>query len=494
MKSGVLKRARAAGLSYWPLPDDLDDRALHEKLYPSSDCDSTYAQPAWDEIITELKAPRGRRRAKLTQRQVWVEYRDEVEARGGTAYCYSQFCALLKKQLKSGSEAAEMHFDYAPGLYAMSDFSGKTLPLRTVDGEVDVEIFVVVLAHSNLIYAEAVPDQKICHWCMAHRRALEYFGGSSKCLIIDNLKSGVKKPDREDPQLNPTFREFALHYGLAVLPARVNRAQDKGAVESAVGVVQSRILLALRHETFFSLEQMNAAIWRELDKLNAAPMASGESRRAVFEANEHAKLVQLPSHPWEWGEWTLRKVARNCHVAIERNHYSVPAAYIGRTVEVRISERMIEVFLERGGERIAVHRRKKGSNRYATQPEHMPKRFNAVRDIRNPDYGDILLGQARGIGPNASAWAERCFASKDFPEQAFTTVQGMIRLAEKHGFARLDAVCVEALELERFASGFLRDRLGNGGEPEPLRPEHTEAIPDHINIRGGPYYKGERLP
>ena len=212
-----------------------------------------------------------------------------------------------------------------------------------------------------------------------------------------------------------------------------------------------------------------------------------------------ARLVQLPPHRWDWGEWTLRNVARNCHVAIERYHYFGPAAYIGRTVEVLISERMIEVFLERGGDRIAVHRRKKKeSNRYVTQPEYMPKRFNSVRDIRNPDYGDFLLGQARAIGANASAWAARCFASKDFPEQAFTTVQGMISPAEKHGFARLDALCVEALALELFASGFLRDRLRNGGEPEPLRPEHTEAIPDHINIRGGTFYsktrEGERRP
>ena len=121
-----------------------------------------------------------------------------------------------------------MRFDYAPGLWGLSDFSGKTLPLRTGRGERDVEIFVAVLAHSSLTYAEAVPDQSVRHWTMVHRRAFEYFGGVPGRLIIDNLKSGVVKPDREQPQLNPSFREFAQHYNVAVLPARPEAAHGQG--------------------------------------------------------------------------------------------------------------------------------------------------------------------------------------------------------------------------------------------------------------------------
>ena len=325
---------------------------------------------------------------------------------------------------------------------------------------------------------------------MAHRRAVEYFGGVPGRWIIDNLKAGVDKPDREEPRLNPSFREFAKHYNTAVLPARTGQPTDKAKVEAAVGAIQTRILLELRHEIFFSLETMNAAIRRELDRLNEAPMACGESRRALFEANERAHLQPLPAHPWEWGEWLERKVGPNGHVRVERNYYSVPEGYKGHDVHARLGERMVELFLDKGGkQRIAVHRRRSGRNQYATTPEHMPDRLKAVQDIRRPDYGDILLGRARQIGPNALAWAERCFASRDFPEQAFATVQGMIRLADDHGGARLDALCAEALDLNRLASGFLRERIKNGGGG-PLRPraQAPETIPDHGNIRGGNYY------
>lgn len=501
--SNVLERAAAAGLACWPLPDDLDDGALRERLYPQVERDGGHVPPDWDDLVKEYKKPRQRRRTKepherrrtkVTRRQLWVEYRDDVLAQGGTAYSYSRFCSLFTEQLKERA-SPQMHFDYEPGLYGMSDFSGKTLALRTATGDVDVEIFVAVLAHSNLIYTEAVPNQKVCHWTMAHRRALEYYGGSVERWIIDNLKSGVVKADREAPHLNPSFREFAKHYGLAVLPARKNEPTDKGLVEGAVRAVQSRILLALRHETFFSLEAMNAAIRRELDRLNQAPMSCGTSRRALFEQSERAALKPLPEHAWEWGEWFPRKVGQNGHVAVHRNYYSVPEAYMGHHVEARVGERMVEVFLEQDGERIAVHRRSGGRNQYMTRPEHMPDHLNAVRDIRKPDYGTILLRRARRVGENARAWAERCFASRDFPEQAFTTVQGMIRLAETHGSARVDALCSEALDLGRLASGYLRERLKDGGKAAPLRSEPDEIIPRHANIRGGAYYcktnKGE---
>ena len=129
----------------------------------------------------------------MTQRQLWVEYRDEVEAQGGVAYSYSRFCAKLKGLLLAEPAAAEMRFDYAPGQYAMSDFSSKTLSLRDKSGNVvDVEIFVAVLPYSNLIYAEAVLDQKINNWAMAHRRG----AGILQTPVLDKRVDGYSKIGR----------------------------------------------------------------------------------------------------------------------------------------------------------------------------------------------------------------------------------------------------------------------------------------------------------
>ena len=144
---------------------DLETLELRKSGYPRrAERVGAHVQPDWGALVREYRAPPGRRRARLTQRQLWVEYSEEAMAQGGTAYSCSQFCALLKERLEGPNAQTDMRFDYAPGLYGMSDFSGKTLALRTATGETDVEIFVAVLPHSDLTYAEAVPDQKVCHW------------------------------------------------------------------------------------------------------------------------------------------------------------------------------------------------------------------------------------------------------------------------------------------------------------------------------------------
>lgn len=218
------------------------------------------------------------------------------------------------------------------------------------------------------------------------------------------------------------------------------------------------------------------------------PAGPGQATdKGLVEAAARAALQPLPRHPWDWGEWVPRKVGPNGYVRIERNHYSVPEGHIGRAVTVRVGERMVEVFLEDGARRIAVHRRKSGRNQYATRPEHMPDRLKAVRDIRKPDYAAIRLARARRVGPSALAWAERCFASRDFPEQAFATVQGMIRLAEDHGEPRLEELCAEALDLDRLA--MLIEREAAHREHRSYQPDRrgTDRIgKDLRGLRPGP--------
>ena len=209
--SHILERASAAGLS-WPLPDGLDDETLRARLYPSVARDAGCVQPDWEAVLAELGRKRKRRRTRVTRRQLWVEYRDEAQAQGAAPYSYSRFCALLAERLDGEGRKTQMHFDYEPGLWGLSDFSGKTLALRTGRGETDVEIFVAVLAHSQMIYAEAVPDQSVRHWTMVHRRAVEYFGGVPSRWIPGDVPRNIIRKD---------VRRFAANsppLGLVVLP------------------------------------------------------------------------------------------------------------------------------------------------------------------------------------------------------------------------------------------------------------------------------------
>jgi hypothetical protein len=142
------------------------------------------------------------------------------------------------------------------------DYCGATVPVvDTGTGEVrEAQVFVAVWGASSYTYAEATWSQGLADWIGSHVRAFEFGGGLTELVIPDNLRSGVTRACRYEPELNPTYQDLAVHYGVAVMPARVRKPRDKAKVESGVQLVQRWILARLRHRQFFSLAEVNQAI------------------------------------------------------------------------------------------------------------------------------------------------------------------------------------------------------------------------------------------
>jgi transposase len=135
---------------------------------------------------------------------------------------------------------------------------------------------------------------------MSHVRAMKYFGCVPAILVPDNLKSGVTKACRYEPDLNPTYHDLARHYGVAVIPARSRHPRDKAKVEAGVLVAQRWILAALRHQTFFSLAELNLAIRELLEKLNTKLLKKiKKSRCQLFEEIDRPAAKPLPERPYE---------------------------------------------------------------------------------------------------------------------------------------------------------------------------------------------------
>ena len=140
---------------------------------------------------------------------------------------------------------------------------------------VEVELYVAVLGASNYTYADATRTQQLADFVGATVRAFEYFDAVSSVVVPDQLRSAVKVPCRYEPEINATFAELGRHYGCAIIPARPRKPRDKAKVEVGVQIAQRRILACPRHCTFFSLDELNAAIAELLEKLNARPFAKG---------------------------------------------------------------------------------------------------------------------------------------------------------------------------------------------------------------------------
>ena len=343
--SSYLTRAAAAGLT-WPLPDDLDDAALEARLFarPADAARLDRTVPAWPHLHQELKRP------GVTLQLLWTEYR----AAHPTGYAYSQFCEryrrwarVLKPSMRQVHRAGEKLF---------VDFSGKRPSLvdATTGEVVPVELFVGVLGASGLIYAEATRSQDLPSWVGAHVRMVEYFGGSAAIWVPDNLKSGVTTANYYEPEINRTYAELAAHYGAVVLPARAAHPQDKPKVEVSVQIAQRWILAVLRHRTFFTLADLNAAIRTCLDAVNDRPMQIvGVSRRALFEQLDRPALRPLPATRYELATWKPCRVNIDYHVEVDHNWYSVPYQLVHVKVEARVTRDHGRSLLQRPARRVA---------------------------------------------------------------------------------------------------------------------------------------------
>jgi len=247
-----LSRLAAAGLS-WPLPPTLSDAALEALLFVKAGTvpgTRRRPEPDWPALHRE------RRRPGVTLMLLWQEYRAAAPA----GYGYSRFCELYEEWASRLSPT--MRQVHPAGERLFVDYAGQTMEI--VDGATGevrtAQIFVAVLGASSYTYAEATWTQTLPDWIGAHVRALAFFGGVPRQIVPDNLKAGVLKANWYEPGLNPTYQDLATHYGTAILPARPRKPRDKAKVEVGVQVVERWILARLRHQRFFSLAELNAAI------------------------------------------------------------------------------------------------------------------------------------------------------------------------------------------------------------------------------------------
>jgi len=463
-----LRRARQEGI-FWPLPAELDEATLHDRLYRRAVPLSRAPPPDFAALHRELQ------RHGVTRLLLWEEYK----AAHPDGWQYSVFCDQYRRWL--ARQELVLRADHAPGEKLFVDYAGQTVPV--VDRHTGrcraAQIFVAVLGCSNLTHAEATWTQSAGDWLASHVRALEAFGGAPRAIVPDNLKSGVKKAHRYEPELNPAYQDFAEHYGLAILPARVRRPRDKAKVETGVLVVERWILARLRNRTFFCLAELNGVIKELLERLNTRAFKKlAGSRRSRFEELERIALRPLPLRPYEFGEWRKAKVHPDYHIEVGRAYYSVPYRLIGERVDVRLTAGGVEIF--HAGQLVASHARASERGERSTRRAHRPERHVAVIE-RTLEY---TLTRAAAIGVATAELIRQQARRRLHPEETLRSAQGILRLAQDFTPAALEGACTRAL-----AVGALSYRAVRTFLQTPEAPAVQPALDLlHENLRGAQYF------
>jgi transposase len=477
--SQTTQRAKACGLS-WAIAEQLGETELEQRLYgraAPSGVSRAEPDPGW--MHAEL------RRAGMTLELLHLEYLAEhPEGLRYTAFCdrYRRWKHRRKVTLRQPHKAGER---------MQVDFSGKRpwVSERETGERTAVELFVGVLPASGLIFAKATRSQQLADWVRVHEDAFEYFGGVPKAVVPDQLRSAVTEPDAYEPGINRSYAELARHYGTAVVPARPASPQDKGKVERAVLTAQRWVLARLRHQTFFSLSELNERIAELLQDVNARPQKhlGGMSRRELFERIERSTLGALPGSRFEPSSWRSAKVNRDYHVELERHCYSVPYVLVGENVEARLTAQGVEIFLH--GQRVAAHVRSYVPYRMTTDPQHRPRNHAAWVE---QDPGG-LLAWASAIGPHAQAYMRRLLdADTNFhPDMRWRSGCGLRRVGDKYGAERTERACEIALRYGGRSYKPVANILKHGRDKqEPSQASHTDAAPiEHGQVRGPEYYQ-----
>ena len=337
-------------------------------------------------------------------------------------------------------------------------------------------------------------DEKQHSWIAAHVHMYEYFGGVAKILVPDNCRTAVDhNKSWKDQRINAVYQEMAEHYGTAVIPARVRAPRDKANAEGSVGNISTWITAALRNEQFFSLSELNRAIRQKLEVFSRRPFQKKEgSRYEIFPRRRTAITGTVTCHPLRTGGMETSPVQFNYHISFAGMLYSVPHEYIKRKVDVRVTDKTIEIFYNHN--RIASHRRLYG------RKDSTARLQSTCRLPTSSTWNGTATASVNGrngCGSSTHQVVDAILTSKRVEQQSYRSCMELLKLADKYSADRLEAACRKALSFTATPSyKSIKNILDTGNDQAEVSDKgqttgsHTESgKSSHALTRGADYYR-----
>jgi len=431
--------------------------------------------PDFTKIDLELK------KKYVTRELLWEEYKALYP---DNHYGYTHFCNLYKAWRKRTN--ISMRINHKAGEKTFIDFSGLKWEIINKDtGElIEVDIFVATLGASGYTYSEASLDQTKPSLIATTINALEFFKGVTEILVPDNMKSAVTKADKYDPTINETFQDMADHYGCVVIPARPYRKKDKAKVELSVKLVQRWILARLRHRQFFSLAELNQAIFDLLDYFNNRIVKRyGKSRLELYLELDKPALKPLPAKRYVYRELKSCKVNVDYHIELDGCYYSVPYQLAGMRVSAIYTSHSVEIF--HNNKRVALHVRLYQKGAFATKEEHMASSHRAYAKW-TPSR---LIHWGGTIGVYTQTLISEILQSKPHPEMGFRSCMAILNIAKYHHDTQaIELTSKKMLELKRFKVSNFKEILKNKTYKDDQDTSTALYPQTHKNLRGHLYY------
>ncbi len=482
-KSGVNDFLRAfkrcEDLSY-PLPAGITNYGIALKVYgsvPGSGGRNENIELPDYEDAAKLMATR----KNMTLMFLWNRYKKKCEEEGVRFYQYSQYCELYNKWCEENYETA--HFDAVIAQKMEVDFAGQTFSMTDpLTGEIrNIVVFVAILPYSQYIYAEGMLSTKEPQWIDVNNHALDYFGGVPALVVCDNCKQAViVNQDWIEPELNKDYADWADHYGTVILPAKVRKPKFKSSVENAVGILEKGFFHKLEERQYFSLEQFNKDLWKELEALNKEPFKKKEHNRYYYWEEEKLELMPLPSMHYEYMERKTAKVSSDFHVRFDNAYYSVDKAFLHKKVSIKASSTVVRIY-SLAGEFLCEWPRATRKGQWSTNPDHLPDNYKGFTQWNAPYF----IQKAQLIGRNTEAVIRTILKSRPYEVQTYRMCLGILNFTKKYSNKALEECCKQAIALNKQKYTFIKNTISVVADDLGEAGYHHSTSTKKEAVRGG---------
>lgn len=423
-----------------------------------------------------------------TQVKIWIDqgiylttiYQALVDQYGFTG-SYSSVRRLAQK-LGYRAKPVSCVLDFEPGEAAQVDF-GKGPDIRDVFTGVlqKTWIFVMTLCFSRHMYAEIVFNQKTATWLACHRRAFEFFGGVCRKMIIDNTKCAITRACYHSPEVQRSYGEMAEGYGFIISPCPPRDPKKKGRVESGVKYVKNSFV-PLRD--FRTLEDANRQLsqWVMETAGNRIHGTTHQKPLSLFAEAEKPFLTPLPAFAVELAAWCQVKVHGNCHVQFEKTYYSAPYTLAHKALWLKATDSTVKLYDNLN--LVATHPRQFRPGARSTVHDHMPPEAVAWQ-LQDTQW---CLQQSEKIGSACHEIIRKLFG--DSIMDHLRGAQGIIKLSQKYGAARLENACVRALSFDNVKYKSIKNILQQGFDQLPLEHELFTSLPLSSVYTAGRFLRG----
>lgn len=239
--------------------------------------------------------------------------------------------------------------------------------LAVEGGSRKLYLFAMVLSWSRAIFAKFTFDSKTDSFLRLHEEAFQYFGGSPRHILYDNLKSAVSERYRDTIKLNPQLIEFSGFYGYQPRICKPYAGNQKGRVERAIRFIRDSFASGY---TFTDIDSANVDLRNWIEKVANERQWPDNKNRQVKEAfkDESEFLLKLQERRIEPCFASHVRSNKCSLVRFDLNDYSIPWDYTRETLRVEADD--FEVRFLNEGKLIASHKRSWDRGQRVTKDEH----------------------------------------------------------------------------------------------------------------------------